>query len=213
MKKGLLGYYNYTVVLTYMGMLAAFIGVLKIAEGDFSSAIVCLMTSGVCDMFDGMVAATKERDEREKRFGIQIDSLSDLISFGVFPAFFVYMFLEGTVFAAIVSSAYVLAALIRLAYFNVLEEERQKTTTERRKVYLGMPVTTIALLLPAVHLVYDCGIYKNKFMYIILLTLSMVGFLTPFEVKKPNIVGKIGMIVVGVLEVMAVLFLMGWDAV
>lgn len=212
MKKGLLGYYNYTVVLTYVGMLAAFIGVLRVVDGDFSGAVVCLMVSGVCDMFDGLVASTKERTESQKRFGIQIDSLSDLISFGVLPAFFVYVFSGATFFAGVISSLYLLAALIRLAYFNVLEEDRQKKTTERRKVYLGLPVTTIALMLPAVHIIYDCNLYKNKIMYLMLLTLMMVGFVSPFEIKKPNALGKVGMIVVGALEAAGVILLMGWDA-
>ena len=213
MKKGLLGYYNYTVVLTYLGMLAAFVGILRVLSKDFSGAVVCLMVAGICDMFDGMVAATKERDEREKRFGIQIDSLSDLISFGAFPAIFVYMFLGGTFIAGVIASFYLLAALIRLAYFNVLEEERQKVTTERRKVYLGLPVTTIALLLPAVHIAFDCGVLKSKIAYLILLAFVMVGFVSPFEIKKPNAIGKIGMIILGILEVLGVLFLMGWDTV
>ncbi len=49
---------------------------------------------------------------------------------------------------------FALCALIRLAYFNVLEEERQRQTTESRKSYLGVPVTAIAVMpaggLPAV---------------------------------------------------------------
>lgn len=213
MKKGLLGYYNYTVVLTYMGMLSAFVGVLMVINRDFPTAIVCLMVAGVCDMFDGMVAATKERDLREKRFGIQIDSLSDLISFGVFPAVFVCVFLDCTLFSSVIVAFYLLAALIRLAYFNVLEEERQQQTTERRKVYLGLPVTTIALMLPAVHIAFDCGVFKNKLVYLILLVFVMVGFVSPFEIKKPNALGKIGMVILGILEVIGVLFLMGWDTV
>ena len=88
MKKGLLGYYNYTVVLTYIGMLTAFTGILMVLNKNFIAAVVCLLVSGVCDMFDGKVAATKERDHNEKCFGIQIDSLSDLVSFGIFPALF-----------------------------------------------------------------------------------------------------------------------------
>ena len=91
MKKKLLGYYDYTVVLTYCGMLFAFCGILMSIGEHYLDAIICLLLAGVCDMFDGAVAATKERDERAKRFGIQIDSLSDLISFGVLPALFVYM--------------------------------------------------------------------------------------------------------------------------
>ena len=59
MKKGLLGYYNYTVVLTYVGMLTAFMGILQVLNRNFSTAVVCLLVSGVCDMFDGKVAARK----------------------------------------------------------------------------------------------------------------------------------------------------------
>lgn len=210
MKKGLLGYYNYTVVLTYLGMLAAFVGVIKAIDGDFQLGIVCLMIAGVCDMFDGLVAGTKKRDRMEKNFGIQIDSLSDLISFGVFPAVFVYLITEKTVLSSFIASAYLLAALIRLAYFNVLEEERQKQTTEKRTSYLGLPVTTIAITLPAVYLIFE-QFYKNYVLFTGILAISAIFFLLPKEIKKPNSVGKIGLVLVGILEVIGVIFLMGWD--
>ena len=86
----LLGYYNYTVVLTYIGMLTGFLGVVYAFEENITRAVVCLMIAGVCDMFDGTIASTKKRDSREKCFGIQIDSLSDLICFGVLPASIIY---------------------------------------------------------------------------------------------------------------------------
>lgn len=210
MKKGLLGYYNYTVVLTYLGMLAAFVGVIKAIDGDFQLGIVCLMIAGVCDMFDGLVAGTKKRDRMEKNFGIQIDSLSDLISFGVFPAVFVYLITEKTVLSSFIASAYLLAALIRLAYFNVLEEERQKQTTEKRTSYLGLPVTTIAITLPAVYLIFE-QFYKNYVLFTGILAISAIFFLLPKEIKKPNSIGKIGLVLIGILEVIGVIFLMGWD--
>lgn len=211
MKKGLLGYYNYTVVLTYLGMLAAFVGVIKAIEGEYQLGIVCLMISGICDMFDGMVASTKERDRMEKNFGIQIDSLSDLISFGVFPAVFVYMITDKSAISALISSLYLLAALIRLAYFNVLEEERQKQTTEKRTSYLGLPVTTVAIMLPAVYLIFD-GYFRNKNLFLGILLFCGIFFLLPKEIKKPNSLGKIGLVIIGILEVVGVLFLMGWDS-
>lgn len=210
MRKGLIGYYNYTVVLTYLGMVAAFFGVIRAIEGDFQLGIICLMISGICDMFDGMVAATKKRDRMEKNFGIQIDSLSDLISFGVFPAVFVYMITEKTVVSTLISLIYLLAALIRLAYFNVLEEERQKQTTEKRTVYLGLPVTTIAITLPAVYLIFDQYI-KSYALLLGTLLLSAIFFLLPKEIKKPNLIGKIGLVIVGILEIFGLVFLMGWD--
>ena len=41
----------------------------------------------------------------------------------------------------------------------------------------------------------------------------MVGFVSPFEIKKPNIVGKIILVILGALEVFGILFLIGWDTV
>ena len=41
------------------------------------------MAAGFCDMFDGKIASTRKRTRQEKRFGIQIDSLSDLACFGI----------------------------------------------------------------------------------------------------------------------------------
>ena len=87
----MIGYYNYTVILTYMSLISSVIGMFFAAGfGGMSPhpeyAIICLMVSGLCDMFDGKVARTKkDRTECEKKFGIQIDSLCDAICFGVLP--------------------------------------------------------------------------------------------------------------------------------
>lgn len=207
MRKKLVGYYDYTVILTYCGMLFAFDGILKAISGDYWGTMVCLMIAGVCDMFDGTVASTKERTTPEKRFGIQIDSLSDLISFGVLPGIFLYMISERTLAAALISTVFALCALIRLAYFNVLEEERQKLTTEKRESYLGVPVTTIAILLPAAYLLYDSQIIKNQIIFSILMIMIAIGFLLPIKVKKPKIIGKICIIFVGILEMIGMAFL------
>ena len=91
MKKKLLGYYDYTVILTYCGMLFSVRGILRVIGHDYFRTVLYLMIAGLCDMFDGAVAATKKRTVNEKKFGIQIDSLSDLVGFGVLPAVFVYM--------------------------------------------------------------------------------------------------------------------------
>lgn len=213
MKKKLLGYYDYTVILTYLGMLFAFCGILEAIHLSFGKAILCLMVAGICDMFDGAVAATKNRSKSEKRFGIQIDSLSDLISFGILPAILVYMITDQIPIATVVVAAYALAALIRLAFFNVLEEERQEKTTEKRSCYLGVPVTTIAILLPAVYLLYNNKIIKHTYFFVILLMITAIGFLMPVEIKKPKIIGKILLIAIGVIEAIGMILFMGWGAV
>lgn len=213
MRKKLLGYYDYTVILTYCGMLLAFVGILQVICQNYWNALLCLMAAGLCDMFDGAVASTKSRTDSEKRFGIQIDSLSDLISFGVLPAVLVYKVSEQNVFCGLAASFFVLCALIRLAYFNVLEEERQRQTTEKRKSYLGVPVTTIALLLPALYLLYDNQVCKSILYFPILLLLTGIGYLSPVNIRKPGKLGKIGILLLGILEAVGMFLFMGWDAI
>ena len=208
MKKKLLGYYDYTVILTYCGMLFAFYGVLLVLGESYWEAVFCLMLAG---MFDGSVATTKTRNERERRFGIQIDSLSDMISFGVFPGIFVYIISGKDALTGLIASIYVLCALIRLAYFNVQEEERQRGSTEKRKSYLGIPVTFIAVVFPAVYLLYDCRVCKSVICFPILLSFMGAGFLAPVEIKKLGVLGKAGVIILGFLEALGMVFIMGWD--
>ena len=122
----MLGVYDYTVILTYISLMVSIGGMLFSLNGDCRMALVCLAISGLCDMFDGKVARTKkDRTEAEKRFGIQIDSLADIVCFGVSPAILCYrMGMRGLTGVAILLF-YVLAGLIRLAWFNVSEEVRQ----------------------------------------------------------------------------------------
>lgn len=61
----MLGYYNYTVVLTYLGMVMAFTGILIACDGNINEALICLMLAGVCDLFDGPIARTMERKKEE----------------------------------------------------------------------------------------------------------------------------------------------------
>ncbi len=211
MKKRLLGYYDYTVILTYCGMLFAFFGILRVISEDYWLAVCCLMLAGLCDMFDGTIAATRQRTDSEKKFGIQIDSLSDLISFGILPGMFAYMISGRNAFGAFVAAIFVLCALIRLAYFNVLEEQRQAQTQERRKSYLGVPVTTIAVLLPAVYLLYDFKLFNNAVCFPIFLLFMGTGCLLPIEIKKPGAVGKIGILLLGILEALGMLFFIKWS--
>lgn len=85
----MIGYYNYTVWLTYASLLSAClgIGVSLHGAGHPYWGVFFLLLSGLCDAFDGRVARRKkDRSQMEKKYGIQIDSLADLVAFGVLPA-------------------------------------------------------------------------------------------------------------------------------
>ena len=111
-------------------------------------------------MFDGVVARThKTRSEDAKKFGIQIDSLCDIVCFGVGPAIICYCMGMNGIVGVLILMFYVLAGLIRLAYFNVTEENRQKAEKGVRKAYNGIPVTTTAVVIPFFFALY--GIIKS----------------------------------------------------
>ena len=202
----MLGYYNYTVVLTYIGMLTAFTGIVIACDGNINGALVCLMLSGVCDLFDRPIARTRERTAEEKRFGIQIDSLSDLIGFGVLPGIILYQMAEKSLIGIMVSAIYVLCALIRLAYFNVMEEKRQDATEEARTSYQGLPVTVSAILIPAVCYIQNVDGIQNGVTTMFTMSIMAAAFLIPIKVEKPNFLGKI---IISILGVCGLILLVG----
>ena len=83
---------------------------------------------------------------------------------------------------------YPLCALIRLAYFNVSETERSSKTTESRKEYLGLPVTTSAIILPIVYFLKK--FLPNIFIYIYGVSLFIVSFLFIKKFRMIKLHGK-----------------------
>lgn len=184
----LIGFYDYTVILTYLSLISAVLEILFASQGRFTAAVLCLMLSGICDAFDGMVARSKKnRTEDEKAFGIQIDSLCDAVAFGIAPAMLCYhMGLQGPLGIAILC-AYSLCAVIRLAFFNVLEGKRQQTEGGCNKTYRGLPVTTVSMILPPVYLL---GLFLPEGIFPVVLHPLMAAtaflFVLDFSVKKPD---------------------------
>ena len=185
----LIGFYDYTVVLTYISLVSAVIGTVQASKGNISAAIACLAISGICDAFDGTVArAKKNRTEDEKNFGIQLDSLCDVVSFGVFPAFVCYCMGVDGVLGLVCVCLYSLCALIRLAIFNVLETKRQQVEDGCNKYYRGLPVTSISIIFPLIYLVR--GIFPAEAFVVVLHGMLLVVaflFVLDFKVKKVDV--------------------------
>lgn len=185
----MLGFYDYTVVLTYISFASAVTGIFCASTLHLQWAVFCLALSGLCDMFDGKIARTKKnRTEDQKRFGIQIDSLCDIVCFGVLPIVICYKLGMDRIYGIIILILYGLAGLIRLAYFNVMEENRQAETDEARKYYQGLPITSMAVVLPLFYLIDP--LIHNHDIWLGLLhgVVALVGllFITRFNLRKPS---------------------------
>lgn len=180
----MIGIYDYTVILTYGNAMFSIIGMYLAINNQLMGAIICLALSGICDMFDGMVANLKQRTKSEKRYGIQIDSLADLISFGVFPSVLGYAVGLKHISYLPLFIFYILAALIRLAYYNVTEEEREESDSGKREYYEGLPVTSNAALIPFIF--FLCVNYRVSFslVYPFILLLTGLLFISHIKIKK-----------------------------
>lgn len=209
----MIGFYNYTVILTFVGVISSLLGIASASLGFVGRAIIFLMISGLCDMFDGRVARTRERNDNEKKFGIQLDSLADIICFGVLPVVIGYAIIVKQyigelkwsevvnliknpipayikIVFMIIASLFVLAAVIRLAYFNVMEDERQQLEpAQPRKYYDGLPVTSVSLILPLIYLLSLIESVKDYFYIIYMVALLVIAalFVIKIKVKKPGL--------------------------
>ena len=183
----MIGFYNYTVILTYMSLISSVYGMTQAIHGDYKEAIFCLAFSGACDAFDGRIARTKKnRTDDEKNFGIQLESLVDVVAFGVLPAMICYHCGVQGPLGMVLVFFYVTCAVIRLAFFNVLEIKRQKEEGGCNKSYRGLPVTSAAFIFPLVF----CTRYflpESVFGVVLHVVLGLVGFLFIFDFKMPKL--------------------------
>lgn len=191
----MLGFYDYTVVLTYLGALFGLYSGILSFSGKFHAAILCMAVCLACDTLDGKVArAKKNRTEQEMRFGIQIDSLCDLLSFGVAPAALFYCLGLNSLPDVCLLGAYCLCCVIRLAYFNVLAGEAELGT---KGDYHGLPVVCLDVMVPALCLT-GLWLSDGAFWWVLRLGTAVFGtlYILDFKVKKPNLWKLLAMVVV-----------------
>lgn len=163
-------------------------------------------------MFDGKIARTKKnRTEDEKSFGIQIDSLCDMVCFGVLPILICFKLGMNRFYSIAILIFYGLAGLIRLAYFNVMEAKRQAETTEDRKYYQGLPITSMSIALPIFFVVSP--LIHNPQVVVglmhVLVTAIGVLFIADFKFRKPSTKEIILMVGIVALAVIIIIFL--WE--
>lgn len=195
----MLGFYNPSVILTYLSLISAGVGFSFLArggQGGFFAALICLMFSGVCDMFDGAVAGLCKRNEEEKLFGVEIDALCDLVAFGALPAQMVIFLGANGVLSVIAAVAILLSSVIRLGFFNVQEMTRDRG--EKREHYLGLPVTMISICFPLLLLCNLLFGIKTTLWAPLSALLLAVLEISPFKLKKPYGIGKLVVLVIGV---------------
>lgn len=201
-----IGFYNKSLILTYLGVAFSIIGISLALSGNLQLAMICMVCAGVCDMFDGKVARACKRTEDEKKFGVEIDSLADIVSFVVFPIVIGYSMGLNCWYHIIGYILLVLAGITRLGYFNVSVIDTDKNNPV--KTYSGLPVTSTAIILPAIWFFSEL-VGNVSFKSLFSLIVYLIAFLFVFNVKIPKIKGIAYTIltVAAIVGVLLILFL------
>lgn len=196
-----------------MSIVSAVVGIgLSVAGYPFYGGVICLWVSGICDSFDGAVARTrKNRTVEDKMFGAKIDSLSDVIAFGVAPTLIGYGMGMTEWYFQIPFVLYVLCGVCRLAYYDIVEDLRiQQGETGRRTSCEGLPVTNAAIGVPIFYLVaimfrnFDglAGILVPKL--IMCFCYLLMSFLMVFKFKMVKLGVKGVSIIITIVTVLCV---------
>ena len=208
MKKLFIGIYNPSIILTYIGVFCSLIGIAFLfnsAQKELSDALslpmIFLVIAGVCDLFDGRVARLCKRTEKEKKFGIELDSLADVVSFVILPASILLFSTSFNIFGIIVACFYVFCGIMRLSWFNI-------TTEENKGIFRGFPVTGSALVFPLIYVlfkIFDFGGYD--ILQTIAFFLVGLSFVLNFKLNKPGLKASafLGLLAIAIIVLLIVL--------
>ncbi len=134
-------------ICTLLGLLSALLGIYATIKGEFYLAAVFGAWSVVFDWTDGLVAGKmKNRTDTHRAFGGQLDSLIDMVSFGVLPAIILLSYSNYNPWFIPGAFAIVAGCAIRLSYFNIYGLTKGKTYTGLAVDYNGLIVSLFFLI-------------------------------------------------------------------
>jgi archaetidylserine synthase len=170
-------------ICSLVGLLCAVLGIYFSIVGNFSIAIIGVLWAVLFDWADGIIARKiMGRTDHQRAFGGQLDSLIDIISFGIFPAVFLLSygkfnpwFLPG-VFLIVAASA------IRLSYFNIFGLIDDKT-------YMGLALDNNVIILAFVFL-FEGLVNHTVFSIILYALLVILPVFNVAPVRTPKFAGK-----------------------
>lgn len=195
-QKLLIGCFNKSVILTYIGVGCVVLGTFGILNDNWKIGMICMVISGICDMLDGTVARMCTRTDIQKRFGMELDSLADVVSFGYYPILVFVRYCGLNYLTLLISMVYLISGINRLCWFNISEE---------KGIFRGIPITSGVL---GVVTVYVIGLMTSKeiaekLMYIAMVFMG-VFFSVNIKIPKPGkraytIFGGLAILYIGVI--------------
>jgi CDP-diacylglycerol--serine O-phosphatidyltransferase len=187
-------------ICSFVGLLSALLGIYFAVLGNFSAAMIGFIWAVFFDWSDGIIARRmKGRSEGQKAFGGQLDSLIDLVSFGVGPA--IVLLSYGKFSPWFLPGAFIIVAAIamRLSYFNVFGLVDKST-------YLGLAADNNMMILALVFLL-NGHISQTAFTIVLYILIVVLAFLNVAPVRTPKLEGRWYYVLIVYTLVLTVLYM------
>lgn len=147
----ILGAYDLACLITLFGLVAAIGACVLSVEGLIELALVSWIMAGLADLFDGPLARRQQRSAYQKEFGVQLDTVVDVVAFVVTPLVIALGFGLRSPTALLLMLIFVVCGAVRLAHFNTMSAQGKDLATHHR----GLPVTYTALVFPILFIAKD----------------------------------------------------------
>lgn len=193
-------------LFTAASVFAGVYSMIAATQGRFGFAAWMILLSLIFDGLDGRVARLTNTCSR---FGVEFDSLADIIAFGAAPAMLIYLYAghEYGRFGVLVSALFVIFGAIRLARFNVM------TAQSEPSVFIGVPIPTAATFAAVLVLLFTKYGGHATYGWIILVAALVTALLMVSNIRYPSF-KKIDMhamhvkrVLVGLLVMASLIFL------
>ena len=164
----------FTALSVFFGMMS----IIASSQGKFEKAFIYMILSLIADGLDGRVARLTNTSSK---FGLEFDSLADIVAFGVTPAMMLFFAIGENYgrFGALVSGLFVVFGAIRLARFNVT------TNLNDPNVFIGLPIPTAAVVLASWIMLY-LEVKWDFLAILILIGALFLSFLMVSNVRYPS---------------------------
>lgn len=141
------GIYILPSLFTAGNLFCGFFSLVATFKGNYHQAAILIVAAHLLDGLDGFVARLTKTSSR---FGIELDSLADLVSFGVAPSMLVYIWalVPWGTWGKLAACLFVVCGALRLARFNV------QTAVQEKKYFTGLPIPAAAQMIAAFVFLY-----------------------------------------------------------
>ena len=188
-------------ICSLSGLLCAVVAIYFAIQGVFEAAIIAVLWAVLFDWYDGIIARKmKGRTKVQGHFGAQLDSMIDIVSYGIFPAIVLLSYGNYNVWFLPGAVVIMAASAVRLTYFNVYGLVNSKT-------YKGFPLDYGVLILTFLFL-FESFFESSTFSIIIYALTMVLSALNLSSIHTPKLVGNWVYILIAYVLMMTGIF--GW---